>query len=254
MTGASSGIGLELAKQFADNGFDLLVNAEDTGIGPAAQSFEAGESRSNPSRPTCARPTASSASTRRSRPPDARWTRRRSTPESAAAARSSKTDLDDEQEIIDVNISSTVRLAKHVLRDMVARDDGRILITSSIASTMPGSYQAVYNASKSFLQSFAQAVQSELKDTGVTITSLMPGPTDTEFFERADMRTRRSDVGEGRSRAGREAGFRRADEGPRQARRRLGEDRSLQGVANKVLPDQAKAAAHRRMAEPGSGA
>ena len=80
-----------------------------------------------------------------------------------------------------------MRLAKHVLRDMVARDDGRILITSSIASTMPGSYQAVYNASKSFLQSFAEAVQSELKDTGVTITSLMPGPTDTEFFERADM-------------------------------------------------------------------
>ena len=70
---------------------------------------------------------------------------------------------------------------------MVARDEGRILFTSSIASTMPGSFQAVYNASKSFVQSFALALRNELKDTSVTVTSLMPGPTDTEFFERADM-------------------------------------------------------------------
>ena len=80
-----------------------------------------------------------------------------------------------------------MRLAKRVLRDMVAADEGRVLVTSSIASTMPGSFQAVYNASKSFLQSFAEAVQNELKDTGVTVTSLMPGPTDTDFFHRADM-------------------------------------------------------------------
>src|SRR6185312_1026803 len=97
------------------------------------------------------------------------------------------TDLADDQEIIDLDITSTVRLAKLVLRDMAARDEGRVLITSSIASTMPGSFQAVYNASKSFLQSFAEALQSELKDTGVTITSLMPGPTATDFFRRADM-------------------------------------------------------------------
>ena len=70
---------------------------------------------------------------------------------------------------------------------MVGRDEGRVLFTSSIASTMPGTFQAVYNASKSFVQSFAEALQEELKDTGVTITSLMPGPTETEFFQRADM-------------------------------------------------------------------
>ena len=84
-------------------------------------------------------------------------------------------DIDDDVEIIDLNVTSTVRLAKLVLRDMAARDEGRVLITSSIASTMSGSFQAVYNASKSFLQSFAEALQNELKDTGITITSLMPG-------------------------------------------------------------------------------
>src|SRR5205085_11742346 len=67
------------------------------------------------------------------------------------------------------------------------RGEGKVLITSSIASTMPGSFQPIYNASKSFLQSFAEAVQEELKDTGITITSLMPGPTETNCFHRAEM-------------------------------------------------------------------
>lgn len=72
-------------------------------------------------------------------------------------------------------------------KEMVAREDGRVLITSSIASTMPGPFQGVYNASKSFLQSFTEALQNELKDTKVIMTSLMPGPTDTNFFHRANM-------------------------------------------------------------------
>jgi short-subunit dehydrogenase len=70
---------------------------------------------------------------------------------------------------------------------MVERGQGRVLITSSIASTMPGPHQAVYNASKSFTQSFAEALREELADTGVTVTALMPGPTDTEFFAEADL-------------------------------------------------------------------
>ena len=82
---------------------------------------------------------------------------------------------------------ANVRLAKLVLRSMVARGSGKVLVTSSIASTMPGTFQSVYNASKSFLQSFAEALQEELKDSGVTITLLMPGPTDTNFFARAKM-------------------------------------------------------------------
>jgi short-subunit dehydrogenase len=71
-----------------------------------------------------------------------------------------------------------------VLRDMVARDSGRVLFTSSIASTMPGANQAVYHGTKSYVQSVAEALQAELSGTSVTVTSLMPGPTATEFFER----------------------------------------------------------------------
>ena len=96
-------------------------------------------------------------------------------------------DLADELAIIDLNVSSTVQLAKLVLTDMATRAEGKVLITSSIAATMPGANQAVYNASKAFLQSFAVAVNEELSSSGVTITSLMPGPTETNFFVRAGM-------------------------------------------------------------------
>ena len=187
VTGASSGIGFELAKQFAGNGFDLLVNAEDEGIGSAAGQLRAAGAHVQSVRVDLSTYEGveefyvAIVSTGR--------------PVSAAALNAGvgqggafvDTDLADELRIIDLNVTSTVHLAKRLLRDMVARDDGRVLITSSIASTMPGSFQAVYNASKSFLQSFAQALQNELKDTEVTITSLMPGPTETNFFHRADM-------------------------------------------------------------------
>ena len=82
---------------------------------------------------------------------------------------------------------STVHLAKLVLRDMANREEGKVLLTSSVASMMPGSYQPVYNASKSFVQSFAKALQDELRDTSITVTALLPGPTDTKFFMRAKM-------------------------------------------------------------------
>jgi short-subunit dehydrogenase len=145
-----------------------------------------------------------------------------------------------------------VHLAKLLLRDMAARDEGRVLITSSLASTMPGPFQAVYNASKSFLQSFAEALAEELRDTGVTITSLMPGPTDTDFFRRGDLEDTKlaeqaTDDPALVARQGFEALMR-------------GEDKKLagsvksraQGRADAVVPDRLKAAAHRRMAEPGS--
>lgn len=97
------------------------------------------------------------------------------------------TDLADDQAVIDLNVTATVRLAKPLLRAMAARGEGRLAFTSSVASQMPGSFQPVYNASKSFVQSFAQALAEEVKDTGVTVTAFMPGPTETEFFDRADM-------------------------------------------------------------------
>src|SRR4051795_4374030 len=187
VTGASSGIGLELARQFGQNGFDLVIAAEDAGLSSAAAELRSTGADVQTVQVDLRTPDGVrqlyATATAGGRALDA-------VALNAGVGQGGAfidTDLADDQDIIDLNITSTVRLAKLVLRDMAARDEGRVLITSSIASTMPGSFQAVYNASKSFLQSFAEALQSELKDTGVTITSLMPGPTATEFFRRADM-------------------------------------------------------------------
>ncbi len=95
--------------------------------------------------------------------------------------------LADEERLIDLNIGSTVHLAKRILPDMVRRGAGRMLFTSSAPGQLPGPHCATYAASKAFIQSFAQALRYELKDTGVTVTALLPGPTDTEFFERAGL-------------------------------------------------------------------
>jgi len=155
-----------------------------------------------------------------------------------------------ELEIIDLNVRSTVHLAKHVVGDMVARDEGRVLFTSSIASTMPGSFQAVYNASKSFDQSFALALRNELKDTGVTVTSLMPGPTDTEFFERAGMEE--TPIGEGPKDDPADVA-RQGFEALMAGKERVvsaGVKTKAQATAAKVLPDSVKAEMHRKQAQP----
>ncbi|HEY8936654.1 MAG TPA: SDR family oxidoreductase [Cyclobacteriaceae bacterium] len=98
-----------------------------------------------------------------------------------------QTDIQRELDIINLNISSLVILTKVFLRDMVARGNGRILNLSSIASKTPGPWQAVYHATKAFVQSFTEAIRSEVKDSGVTITALLPGITATDFFNKADM-------------------------------------------------------------------
>ena len=97
------------------------------------------------------------------------------------------TDLRKELQIIQLNISSLVVLTKLFLKDMVERGEGKILNLSSIASKTPGPWQSVYHGTKAFVQSFTQAVRSEVKETGVTITALLPGATDTDFFNKADM-------------------------------------------------------------------
>ena len=96
-------------------------------------------------------------------------------------------DFDAVRHVVDTNVTGTLYLLQKVGRDMRTRGQGRILITGSIAGFMPGTYQAVYNGTKAFLDSFSFALRHELKDTGITVTCLMPGATETEFFERADM-------------------------------------------------------------------
>ena len=254
VTGASSGIGLELAKQFAEHDFDLIVTAEDDELATAAATLQGMGARVEAVRVDLAASGGVDELWRRvtaaGRPLDAAAL---NAGVGAGGAFATDTALADELYIVDLNVRSTVELAKHVVREMVARGQGRILFTSSIASTMPGTYQAVYNASKAFVQSFALALRAELKDTAVTVTSLMPGPTDTEFFERADMLDTR--VGSGKkddpadvARDG-FAALMNGDE--RVVSHSL--STKLQGRGSRFMPDRAKAAMHRRMAEPGSG-
>jgi short-subunit dehydrogenase len=254
VTGASSGIGLELARQFAEHGFDLLVAAEDEGITAAAESLGGGSGAS-------VRPLRTDLATfdgveqlyhaiqADGRPVDAIAI---NAGRGAGGDFTRDTDLRDELNIIDVNVTSTVHLAKRVLPDMVARRSGKVLFTSSIAATMPGSYQAVYNASKSFVQSFAEAIRNELKDTGVTVTALMPGPTDTRFFERADMEDTKVGAGDKDDPAQvAEQGFNALMAGKDHVVAGSFKNKA-QAVAGKFMTDPAKAEMHRRMAEPGS--
>jgi short-subunit dehydrogenase len=253
VTGASSGIGRELAKQFAENGFDLLVAAEDDalagaaselrGLGAAVDELQVDLASADGVDRLYGEISAAG------RPVDAIAL---NAGVGAGGAFATDTDLADELRLIDLNVRSTVHLAKHVVRDMVRRGEGRVLFTSSIASTMPGTYQAVYNASKSFVQSFALALRAELADTGVTVTSLMPGATETEFFARADMLDTKvgasdkddpADV----ARDGFEA-LMAGDERVVSASMKT----KLQARASRVMPDRAKAAMHKSMAEPGS--
>jgi uncharacterized protein len=253
VTGASSGIGREIALELAGRGYDLVIGAEDAELDAAAAAVQSKGARVEAVRADLRDASGVQAFH------DAVQSFGRPLDVIALNAGVGQggpfitTAIEDELSIVDLNITSTLRLAKLVLPDMVERGSGRVLVTSSIASEMPGSFQAVYNASKSFVQSFTEALQNELKDTGVTLTSLMPGPTETEFFKRAQMEDTK--VGQGDkddsatvARQGVDAllaGKPRVTGGGLMTR--------LQDLGSKVMPDKVKAAMHRSMAEPGSG-
>jgi short-subunit dehydrogenase len=254
VTGASSGIGFELAKQFAAHGFDLMVAAEDDSITQAAADLRGdGQNQVLPVRADLAtydgveQLYAAILQTGRSVDAVALNAGR-----GIGGDFATQTELRDELNVIDVNVTSTVHLAKRVLPDMINRGAGRLLFTSSVASMMPGTYQAVYNASKSFVQSFAEALRNELKDTGVTVTALMPGPTETNFFHRAEM----DDTKVGASEKDDPAvvakqGFEALMKGDEKVVAGSLKTK-VQGAASKIMPDSAKARMHRGMAEPGS--
>lgn len=255
VTGASSGIGRALAREFAVHGYDVVMTAEDDRIHEAAAELSAIDG---------VRVEAVQADLRDPEGVQALWRRvteggRRldaaalNAGVGAGGEFADDTRLPDELSIVDLNVRSTVHLAKLVSGQMAHHGGGRILFTSSIASTMPGTYQAVYNASKSFVQSFALALREELKERGVTVTSLMPGPTDTEFFERADMLDTKVGAGDKDDPADvARDGFEALMAGEERVVSHSVRTR-LQGRASRVMPDRVKAAIHRRMAEPGGG-
>jgi short-subunit dehydrogenase len=253
VTGASSGIGLELAKQFAQHGYNLVIAAENDAVEAVAVELRtAGDATVQVEAVKVDLATSDGV--------QRLYTALGSRQLDVAALNAgvglggafAGNDLAAELAMIDLNVKSTVHLAKLLLPDMLGRDQGRILITSSIASTMPGSFQAVYNASKSFLQSFAEALQNELKDSAVTVTSLMPGPTETNFFHRAGMDN--TPVGQSKKDDPAEVAKQAFDAVMAGKDRVVAESLTTkaQELANKILPDKVKAAVHRKMAEPDS--
>jgi uncharacterized protein len=253
VTGASSGIGREMAAQFAENGYDLVVAAEDERIESVARSFTGNGVRAVPVQANLATFDGVEdlyQAIRETGRPDAVAI---NAGVGVGGDFARDNELADELRLIGLNVTGAVHLARLVLPDMIAAGRGGVLFTSSIAATAPGPYHATYAASKAFLLSFAEAVRYELRDTGVTITALMPGPTDTEFFDRAGMQGTklREDISK--------------DDPAEVAREGIealmaGKDRvvagsmknKVQATSGRVLPETAKAAMQGRMTEPGS--
>jgi short-subunit dehydrogenase len=250
VTGASSGIGLELARQFAQNGFDVLVAAEDDGIDAVAHELRGTGQHAEAVRVDLATAAGAEALAARiravGRPLDALAL---NAGVGVGGGSFLDTPLDDHLRLIDLNIGHVVRLARLVVPDLVARGEGRVLITSSVAAAMPGPYYATYAASKAFVQSFAEALRVEVKDTGVTVTALQPGPTDTEFFDRAGMEDTKVAEGKKDDPADVAAqGFKALMDG---------DDHVVVGLRNKgqvltgnALPDAAGARLHGAMTKP----
>lgn len=248
VTGASTGIGYELARCCAKHGFDLVVAADEPKIYDAAEQLRSMGVSVKPVQADLATTTGVDdlMATINGRPVTALLAN--------AGHGLGGAFLDQDfaavRHVIDTNITGTMYLIQKVVKDMRRRREGRVLITGSIAGFMPGTYQAVYNGTKAFLDSFSYALRAELIDSGVTVTCLMPGATETEFFERADMEDTR--VGAGKKQPADEVaqlGFKAM---------LLGEGEVITGWQNKlraaisqVTPAAAVAEMHRRMAEPG---
>lgn len=185
VTGASSGIGYELAKCCVRAGFDLVVAAEGPKIMDAAAEFHA----------LGAAVDAVQADLSTLEGVEKLYAALQGRQVYALLANAGRglgkafldQSFDAVQRVINTNITGTIYLIQKIGRDMRANGRGRILITGSIAGFAPGSFQAVYNASKAFLDSFAAALRYEVAESGITITCLMPGVTETDFFEKADM-------------------------------------------------------------------
>ncbi|MBV8091986.1 MAG: SDR family NAD(P)-dependent oxidoreductase [Acetobacteraceae bacterium] len=250
VTGASTGIGFELAKCCAKNGFDLVVAADEPAIEQAAGTFRSLGAAADPVEADLA--TLEGV--------DKLYAAIRGRPVAALLANAGRglgggfldQDFGAVRHVIDTNITGTLYLIQKVGRDMRARGEGRILITGSIAGFLPGTYQAVYNATKAFLDSFSFAIRHELKDTGITVTCLMPGVTETEFFERADLMDTKLGTSKKDDPADvAESGFKAMMKG--QGDVVTGWMNKLQTAIASVTPADIVAEQHRKLAQPGTG-
>lgn len=254
VTGASSGIGYELAKKFRDAGFDLIIAAEDPSIITAAEELSGAGISVQPVQVDLSNyegvETLYNAIKMDGRNVEAIAI---NAGVGIAGDFTADTPLHDELKMIGLNVSSVVHLVKRVARDMVTNGHGRILFTSSIAATMPSPYLAVYGATKAFIFSFSEALRNELKDKGVTVTALLPDPTDTHFFDRAGMQDTKAGQGKKSDPAdvalqGFEAMMAGKDHvygGSIKGR--------IQGALSDILPETLKAEIHSRQLKPGSG-
>jgi short-subunit dehydrogenase len=250
ITGASTGIGYELARCCAEEGFDLLIAADECEIEGAAERLAQFGGK--------VEPLVADLATREGvnrlydtiggRPVDALL---------ANAGRGLghaflEQDFERLQHVIDTNITGTCYLIHKVGRDMLARGYGRILLTGSIAGFSPGSFNAVYNATKAFVDSFSFALRNELKDTGITVSCLMPGATETKFFERADLLDTQVGQSEKDDPADvARAGFEAMVNG--EASVISGWKNKVQAAVAHVMPAEMLAEEHRKRTEPGSG-
>jgi short-subunit dehydrogenase len=249
VTGASTGIGYELAKLCAENGFDLLVAADQPKIHEAAETFRAFGAAVD----------AVEADLATLEGVDRLYAAANGRPVEALLANAGHglgrafldQDFADVRHVVDTNITGTIYLIQKVGRDMRASGRGRILITGSIAGFTPGTYQAVYNGTKAFIDSFAFALRHEVKDQGVTVTCLMPGATETEFFERADMMDTKVGTGKKDDPADvAKTGFDAMMRGDGDVV--SGWQNKLQTAIAAVTPAGILAEQHRKLAEPGS--
>jgi short-subunit dehydrogenase len=251
VTGASTGIGFELASLAAESGYDLLVVADEPLIDAAAADFKTHGVNVESIEADLAtfEGVDRLLEAARGREIDVLCAN--------AGTGTGGAFLDQDaakwRHTVDTNITGTLYLLQRVLRDMTTRGEGRVLVTGSIAGYIPGAFNAVYNGTKAFVDNFTDALRNELKDIeGVTVTTLMPGATDTEFFERAGM----EDTSVGQAKKADPAKV--ARDGWQAMLK--GEERIVSGFMNKlqvavagIVPPSILADQHRKMAEPGSG-
>jgi short-subunit dehydrogenase len=249
VTGASTGIGFELAKRCAQEGYDLLIAADEPEIESAATSL----------RSEGATVEALQADLATIEGVDKLYAATKGRQVDALLANAGRglghgfldQDFGKARRVVDTNVTGTIYLVHKVGNDMRRRNAGKILITGSIAGFTPGSFQAVYNGTKAFLNSFSFALREELKDTKISVTCLMPGATETEFFRRAEMMDTKIGTSE-KDDAAEVAnnGFDAMIKGEGDVVSGL--KNKVQSAAANVTPAGVLATQHRKMAEPGS--